>query len=148
MKTTIVKTLLLLTLVLTLAGCSSDDNAPAIAQPVAETILGKWYAQGYKIKDQGYQTVVHLCAANRNYTEFTEAHMIQRGFNAQCEVTNDLNAEYVVGKSNSANDFYDMIDSDKMFRIITLNNKTLILRTDITGLDGFGTEIDFYYTRE
>ena len=149
MRNTLAKTLLLLVLIFASAGCSSDDNdAPDIAQPVAENILGKWYSKGIKLKGEEYQVTPHLCPESKNYTEFTETHMIQRGFNAECESVNDLDSEYVLDKSYAANDYYDVINSDKRYKIIKLTGKELILRTDVNGLDGFRTDIDLYYTKQ
>lgn len=129
-----------------LAACSSDDKPKMINYPIAQNITAKWFLSGYD-SGSGYVEYNNLCEEKKDFLEFTDnGRSYEQAFDEDCETSYSVNASWIV------NDVYLSLDNDedevgKYYKILVLNDSTLILEEEITTTVGAKLKTAFYYSR-
>lgn len=126
------KPLLILLLLLSLAGCSSDDNkeVTADASQYPELILGKWYHDSsIFVKNGPINIYQNQCAGQRDYQEFLQGGTARDVvYNASCQINSNAVAQWKI-EGTSLNFTYGE-ESDLSYEIVKLTENQLHLKKD------------------
>jgi len=92
----LITTMLMLALLFSFLGCSSDDKPEAINYPVDTNIIGKWYLIGYDAGN-GYVEYKNACSEKRDYLEFMVASQsVEQGYDDTCDSGYTYNASWKI----------------------------------------------------
>lgn len=140
----VVNPMLILALLISFSGCSSDDKPEAINYPVETNIIGKWYMIGYD-SGNGYVEYKNACSEKRDYLEFLEtSQSTEQGYDATCESGYTYNATWKI-----TNGVYLSFDKGSIRNCIVsqLTGNRLGLQTQTQSSLGGNVTVTNYYSK-
>jgi|GEM_PF-4494891 len=143
----IINPILILALLISLSGCSSDDKPEQIKYPVAENIIGRWYMIGYD-SGNGYVEYKSACSDKRDYLEFLETmHSTEKSFAADCETGYTINAVWKVTNDINLSLNNDEDSVGRYYTVSQLTGDRLGLQSQTQTALGGSVMVTNYYSK-
>lgn len=136
--------MLMLALLFSFLGCSSDDKPETIKYPVDTNIIGKWYLSGYDAGN-GYVEYKNQCSEKRDYLEFlVTSQSVEQGYDSTCKSGYTYNATWKV-----TNGVYLSFDKGSMRNCVVsqLTSDRLVLQTQTQSSLGGNVTLTNYYSK-